>query len=471
MQKILFAVAFVALFSLSSCDKFNKNIAPPNQSLAFFKYYGHVYDQKAADIARTSDGGYIILGSTNSFVSEVDRGNFYNYYLIRTDSLGNEIWSKSYGTAQYDNIAKRIIVLPDDEGFVIAGNRQRINFSTGQGIRAQKRINLIKIDVEGAIISEHVLPNGNETNSFDYELYDIKRLPEGDYALTGSTTNVNTTKPAFNATTDKLDVYIARLNGATLSPAFPGWDAIYGFQGNDWGVSIHGVSGAFIVAGTTQTYNTGGTFIYEYLVVKYSPAFSAILTQRADGDVGKNLIAADATYDSISGVLTIIGNEQLSFAIGDDRPGQLALMQYNIPNARNNVLSRSSATMPSIYTNGSAEKAGLGSRAVSIKQLTDGSFIATSTSTRIEGLNTDVHVIKFTSQLQVQWDWLFGTGATLDQAGRAIMVREVLPDTPEDPLGAVLGYAVAGTFDFTASNNVIGVVKTNDQGSIVITGQ
>lgn len=471
MQKILFALALVACFFLPSCKKFTENIAPPNQSLSFFKYYGHVYDQQAADIARTSDGGYIILGSTNSFGGDLDRGILYNYYLVRTDSLGNELWSRSYGTSLFDNIAKRIIVLPNDEGYLIAGNRQRIDFSTGQAIRAQKRINLIKIDLEGTVISEHILPNANETNDFDYELYDIKILPEGDFALTGSTTNVNTTKPAFNATTDRLDVYIARLDGATLSHASPGWDAVYGFQGNDWGVSIHDAGEAFIVAGTTQTYNTSGNFIYEYLVVKYISRFSGILTQDADGDVGKNLIAADATYDSISGILTIIGNEQISFVIGDDLPGDLALIQYDVPSARNNILSRRASTTPAIYTNGSAAKAGSGSKASSIKQLADGSFIATSTSTRIEDINTDVHLIKLTSELQVQWDWLFGTGATLDVAGRAILIKDVIPDTPEDPNAPVVGYALTGTFDFTAGNNVIGVVKTNAEGSIVITGQ
>lgn len=463
MHKIYFAVLLSAILAFPSCDKFNNNIAPANQSLSFFKYYGHVYQQQAADVARTSDGGYIILGSSNSFVTENDRGVFYNFYVVRTDSLGNELWSKSYGTSQFDNIAKRIIVLPEDAGYVLAGNRQRIDYSTGQALRAEKRITLIAIDLEGAIITESTLPDALN-DGFDYEMNDIKMLEEGDFALTGSTTKVNTNKPAFNSATDKTDIYTARVN-ATLTLGPPGWQVADGFQGNDVGVSIHAVSKAFVVTGTSQTYNTQGTFNYDYIVVKYTPTFAGILNQRAFGDLGKNLIAADAAYDSLSGTLTILGNEQLSFAIGDDEPGELALMQCNVPNERNNVISRSSTTLPScVYTNGSTAKAGSGSKAASILLLPNNAgFLATSTSTRIAGVNTDLHLMNISPQLQVQWDWLFGTGGTLEQAASAMLVQEINPDLPNPP---VTGYAITGTFDFGPGNGMIGLIKTNTNGSI-----
>jgi hypothetical protein len=465
MRKTYFLALLAAVFAFSSCDKFNNNIAPANQSLSFFKYYGHVYEQVAADVARTSDGGYIILGSSNSFVTENDRGIFYNFYVVRTDSLGNEIWSQSYGTSQFDNIAKRIIVLPDDAGYLLAGNRQRIDYSTGQALRAEKRITLIAIDLEGAIITESTLPDANN-NGFDYEMNDIKMLENGDFALTGSTTNVNTNKPSFNSATDNTDIYTARVsNTLTISSALGGWQVADGFSGNDVGVSIHAVSNAFIVTGTTQTYNTQSTFNYDYIVVKYTPNFAAILNQQAYGDLGKNLIAADAAYDSVAGVLTILGNEQLSFAIGDDEPGELALMQCNVPNQRNNVISRSSVTLPScIYTNGSSSKAGSGSKAASIMLLPNNAgFLATSTSTRIAGVNTDLHLMNISPQLQVQWDWLFGTGGTLERAASAILVQEINPDLTDPP---VIGYAITGTFDFGPGNSMIGLIKTNTNGSI-----
>ena len=42
----------------------------------------------------TADGGYCIVGSTSSFPSDV--------YLIRTDSLGSTLWSKTYGSSEHD---------------------------------------------------------------------------------------------------------------------------------------------------------------------------------------------------------------------------------------------------------------------------------------------------------------------------------------------------------------------------------
>jgi len=68
----------------------------------------------ANSVAVTEDGGYIVTGSTESFApiaSEV--------YLIRTNRLGDTLWTRSY-TAGQASFGYSVVVTPGG-GFVVAG--------------------------------------------------------------------------------------------------------------------------------------------------------------------------------------------------------------------------------------------------------------------------------------------------------------------------------------------------------------
>ncbi len=86
------------------------------QTNTFQKTYGGPGDEEAYSVQQTSDGGYIIAGYTKSY----GPGNFENAYLIRTDSAGDLIWSKTYGVS--GGASKFRSVLPtSDGGFIAAG--------------------------------------------------------------------------------------------------------------------------------------------------------------------------------------------------------------------------------------------------------------------------------------------------------------------------------------------------------------
>lgn len=79
-------------------------------------YGGSSYDG-AYNVQKTSDGGYVMTGSTRS--SGV---GYSTMYLVKTDSLGNLEWEKSYGGGGFEG-ASEVQQTPDG-GYIVVGTTQ-----------------------------------------------------------------------------------------------------------------------------------------------------------------------------------------------------------------------------------------------------------------------------------------------------------------------------------------------------------
>jgi len=138
---------------------------------------GDLWDQ-ANCVQKTTDG-YIIVGSTSSFGLDE-----YDFWLIKTDSNGNEMWNKSFAgggitTTAFAVLFKFIggisIQTTSDSGYIFAG----ITNAFGSG---ENDVMLIKTD-----------SNGNEqwNKTFGGELgdegYGINLTSDGGYIICGRT--------------------------------------------------------------------------------------------------------------------------------------------------------------------------------------------------------------------------------------------------------------------------------------------
>ncbi len=88
----------------------------PRGSIVWRKNYGGSGWEEASSIQQTSDNGYILLGSTRSFIPGKTQ-----YLVYKTNSTGDILWSKNLGCTQGGE-SFGTSVLETDNGYVLAGN-------------------------------------------------------------------------------------------------------------------------------------------------------------------------------------------------------------------------------------------------------------------------------------------------------------------------------------------------------------
>ena len=205
--------------------------------ISWEKTLGSTGDDRGYDIKNNRSGGYLLLGSTNSF------GNGgSDIWLINTDSYGNEIWSKTYGSS--NNEYGRSIIDASDGGYLIFATSESFgNDNTG--------LHNIKIDSTGVeewnkSFGGFYGKNGNV----------IRQSPNGGYILISSRYNFNDN--SYNMWLIKMDS-----NGSTE------WTKTFGDSNNDYGFGIAITSdNGFILTGSTSNYGNSSSDLSDIWVIK-----------------------------------------------------------------------------------------------------------------------------------------------------------------------------------------------------------
>ncbi|UCC78960.1 MAG: T9SS type A sorting domain-containing protein [Candidatus Zixiibacteriota bacterium] len=130
------------------------------------RVYSGANDERAWSVVPTSDSGFIIVGWTES------SGNgLSDFYIIKTDSNGDSIWTKTFGSPWEDE-GRDILETPDG-GYVFSGKRSI----------SQSKANhyLMKINSQGDSIWAH-----SYVDVISYTItHSITQTLDGGYALIG----------------------------------------------------------------------------------------------------------------------------------------------------------------------------------------------------------------------------------------------------------------------------------------------
>jgi hypothetical protein len=287
---LLSGIAFLTISFSGYCQTF------------YQKIYGDVSTNKAFSVISLTNGDFVISGQTGSTSATKD------VFLMRTDSLGNMVWTKSYGTAQSEE--GRVCKQTPDGGFIISG------YSSSTNVDAA----LIKTDANGVL--QWSKKYGGTGNDFAWPL-DITNTGEIYFAGWSSSTIYG----------GLFDAFIVKTNntGDTL------WTKMFGSASEDYFRGLAATSdGGCIAVGETNGWSSN----YDVIVVKLNSSgvtmWTKILGTVADVDYawtvkqtsdGGYIIGGNSGVNSAKGDVLLIkldasGNIEWSKMIGD---GNVAL--------------------------------------------------------------------------------------------------------------------------------------------------
>ena len=149
------------------------------------KTYGTIKDDQGWCVQQTSDGGFVIVGTTDS--TDFRYGNIW---LIKTDSFGNMQWNKSFGSNEW-NIGKSVRQTLDS-GYIIFGTHGQNNWDAW----------LIKTN----IIGNQIWSKKYGGPSHDYG-YSGLQTDDGSLIFTGGLCNIDTTSK-------KIDLFLMRTDSS-----------------------------------------------------------------------------------------------------------------------------------------------------------------------------------------------------------------------------------------------------------------
>lgn len=192
--------------------------------------YGGTEDDYGYCVDKYDNGQYIIAGATKIGTTYSD------IYLIRVNSSGDTVWTKTYG-GNDDDCAYSVKIC-DDEGLIITG------FTRIPGTGEQK-VYLLRTDSLGDSVWSRTYSQKTENCG-----YCVEECADGGFIISGYTASAGGTWE---------DIYIIKTNssGDTM------WTQTYGKNGDDRGYCVQQISSeGFLIGGQSEFMGEGMTDMY-----------------------------------------------------------------------------------------------------------------------------------------------------------------------------------------------------------------
>lgn len=173
-----------------------------------------------ASVVQTSDGGYVATGQYGL------PGGGSNLLLVKFDNAGNLSWAKTVNNTEHG----RSVIQTPDGGYMVAG----VTSSIGAG-----NLDLILLKVDGSGNLTWAKTAGGSGG--DFERAEIQQTSDGGFIVSGTTSSFGS---------GGEDLIMAKFDGlGNLS-----WAKTIGGNDSDWGLSVRQVSDGFIATGQTTIF-------------------------------------------------------------------------------------------------------------------------------------------------------------------------------------------------------------------------
>jgi len=256
------------------------------------KDFGGANNDVLNSLRQTSDGGYILGGYSYSGMTgdktQANQGSD-DYWIIKTDSLGNKLWDKDFGGTDYDELYS--LQQTTDGGYILAGTSN--SGLNGDKTQAQWGFGdywIIKIDSLG--IKQWDKDFGG--TSWEDEFGNIFQTMDKGYLVVGTSYSF----PSGDKTENNLGIeqtWIVK----TDSLGNKQWDKTLFTTGHDEiGFGLQAADGCYVFAnyddgsvGGYRTQSSQGS--YDYWIIKFCDSTQTILHS--------NFISSDTNICSESG--------------------------------------------------------------------------------------------------------------------------------------------------------------------------
>ncbi len=259
--------------------------------LEWKKSYGGTADDRGFDLAHTKDGGFILIGRTNSINGDIsNNAGFEDYWALKVNALGDIIWQKTFGFEGSD--VGFSVIETNDGGYLFLGVLD-VTASGGQGdsarsVTAKKHAGgdywVVKVNIDGET---------SWTKYFGGSLTDtaeaIIQTKDNGYLIVGWSDSTD-----FDIKNNKgtYDFWIVKINSVGILE----WEKNYGGTEIDEAFAIAASNdGNYLIAGTTRSNdkdiskNNGGA---DFWVIKITPLGEKIWEKNYGGtefDVARSI--------------------------------------------------------------------------------------------------------------------------------------------------------------------------------------
>ncbi|MFD2100290.1 hypothetical protein [Flagellimonas iocasae] len=299
------------MMSLLSCSDDDSPTDTPLQDsflgeVEWIKSFGGSGEDAGHDIIQTADGGYAILGFSNSTDGDLAHKTLAvsDYWLLKLDSEGNKEWSKTYGGSKED--LGQAVIQTSDGGYAIVGYAMSDDGdgSNNEGFHDNW---ILRLDAAGNILWEHSFGFAGHDHS-----YDVIQTTDGGFFFAGFLdVTLSDGEGNFGKGSSSLTSHgVGEFWGTKLdADGNLEWRRYFGGTNND---RAHGVvqadDGSYVMAGFSESddfdvSNTKGS--YDFWVVKVAPD-GTLVWEKSFGGTG-----IEVSYDikkTLDGNYAILGH-------------------------------------------------------------------------------------------------------------------------------------------------------------------
>ena len=195
------------------------------------KTFGGTNEDRCKSVSQTSDGGYILTGYTYSYGA-----GRYDVWLLKTDSAGNEEWNRTYGWSDQDY--GKSVQQTADGGYIIAGNT---DIKIGSGINYAAW--LIKVNETGYEEWNRTYDLTSKYDAFE----SVQQTSDGGYIAAGYAWVYHDGKGGY-------DFWLLKVNDTGVEE----WNRTFGGASKDQAYEVRQTpDGGYILTGGTKSFGAG----------------------------------------------------------------------------------------------------------------------------------------------------------------------------------------------------------------------